>query len=215
MFVKRWMTKDLITVCATNTVYEAMTLMEERKIRRLPIVDEEGLLVGILSKEDILNALPSVIDPSSDETTRALAVQAEVGSFMSCRPVTVSPEDPLENAAYLMRKHKIGGIPVMQDGKLVGILSESDIFRAFTEIFGDNTEGVRVELAIEPTSAALHSVFKVLKEHHVTLTAVNLCNDFSKTQHLLTLRMLCEDDDQVIDALWDAGLQVTSVLNRA
>jgi acetoin utilization protein AcuB len=214
MFVKQWMSKEVITAAIDNTLAETVKLMEDNKIRRLPVVNEDNQLVGILSREDIKNALPSLIDGSLNEATRALANQAKVSAFMTKAPVVVTPEDPLEAAAMAMQKFKIGGIPVVKDNQLLGIVTESDIFKALIEILGSSEEGIRIELVIDRTAEAFYDCLEVFKQYDAEINALSLCNDFSKDKQLLTLRWKCDYTEEVINGLWDLGLQITSILDN-
>lgn len=212
MFVKHWMTEDPVTAQLTDSVADALDTMQNGHFRRMPVVDEEGQVIGILSREDILNAMPSLLDASFDENSRVLALQGQVKAFMTQNPLTVSPADPLEKAAFVMRKHKVGGIPVTQEGKLVGILTESDVFNAFTELMGMNEKGIRMEISLEPTPEAFWELFRILREYQVVLNTMTLCSDFSKTRYLLTIGMESNESGEVIDALWAGGFQITSIL---
>ena len=214
MFVKLWMNEEPITVLPGSTIAEAEDLMTLHKIRRLPVIDEDDHLLGILSKEDIKNALPSIIDARFDETSRALAHQATVEAFMSKNPITVDPMQPLEKVAAIMRKNKIGGIPVVVQEKLVGIITESDIFQAFTVVLGGNDEGIRIELSIGNESETLYSTLNLFKKHEMFLLNLTVCNDFNSENRLLTVRFRGEDIDPLIDDLWSTGCKINSIINE-
>ncbi len=214
MFVKSWMHEKILTILPDSTIAEAESLMSLHKVRRLPVVDEEGHLLGILSKEDIKNALPSIIDANFDETSRALAHQAKVESFMTKNPITADPMEPLEKVAATMRKNKIGGIPVVVEQKLVGIITESDIFQAFIEILGGKDEGVRIELSIGTEARAIYKTLDIFKRHEMLLLTMTVCNDFSAESRLLTIRFRGDDIDELIDDLWSSGSKITSIIRE-
>ena len=212
MFVKLWMHEEIITIHSDGTIAEAEQLMTRHSIRRLPVVDDDNQLLGILSKEDIHNALPSIIDANFNENARALAHQAKVVSFMTVNPITTDPGEPLEKVAATMRKHKIGGIPVVVQNKLVGIITESDIFQAFIEILGGNAEGVRVEMSIGNKAEALYRTLDLFKKHEMLLLSLTVCNDFSADSRLLTIRFCGEEIDALIDDLWSNGCKINSII---
>ena len=212
MLVKLWMHEEIITIQSEGTIAEAEELMTRHSIRRLPVVDKDDHLLGILSKEDIHNALPSIIDANFDESARALAHQAKVVSFMTENPITTDPGEPLEKVAATMRKHKIGGIPVVVQNKIVGIITESDIFQAFIEILGGNTEGVRIEMSIGNKAESLYRTLHLFKKHEMLLLSLALCNDFSADSRLLTIRFCGEEVDALIDDLWSAGCKINSIM---
>jgi acetoin utilization protein AcuB len=208
------MHEEIITVRPECTIAEAEDLMALHKIRRLPVVDGEKRLLGILSKEDIHNALPSIIDANFDDNARALANQARVEPFMTKKPITVDPMAPLEKVAATMRKNKVGGLPVVAEEKLVGIITESDIFQAFIEILGGNDEGVRIELAIDNKGQSIYRTVDIFKKHDMHLLTLTVCNDFSSESRLLTLRFRGEDVDPLIDDLWRSGCKINSIIRE-
>lgn len=214
MFVKSWMHEKIFSLRADSTIADAENLMALHKVRRLPVVDEEDHLLGILSKEDIKNALPSIIDANFDETSRALAHQAKVESFMTKNPITADPMEPLEKVAAIMRKNKIGGIPVVVQKKLVGIITESDIFQAFVEILGGNDEGVRIELSIGTEARAIYKTLDIFKRHDMLLQTMTVCNDFSSDSRLLTLRFQGDEIDELVDELWSSGSKINSIIRE-
>ncbi len=126
--VRDWMTKDVMTVASKTTLPEAHRIMKERKIRRLPIVDQQGRLVGIVTRGDVREASPSDATSLSIYEVHYLLAQLTVDSIMTKDPVTVTPDTPIKDAARIMLEKKISGLPVLQDGHVVGIITESDIF---------------------------------------------------------------------------------------
>ena len=126
--VKEWMTPDPVTIDPHTILPEASRLMKECNIRRLPVV-EKGQLVGIVTLGDIREAAPAAATALSIyELTYTLA-RMTVDAIMTRDPFTVSPDTSIEAAARLMLDRRIGGLPVVADGRLVGIITESDIFR--------------------------------------------------------------------------------------
>ncbi len=123
MLVSERMSSPAVTMPVDSDFQSALALMQRRKLRRLPIVDGKGALVGIVAERDLLLA-----------ATRFLQSRVEVSDVMSKHVVTVVPETTLKDAAQLMLEHKVGGLPVVEQGKLVGVITESDIFRRFTEL---------------------------------------------------------------------------------
>lgn len=126
--VKDWMTPDPITIGPNTTLPEANRLMKECGIRRLPVVDN-GRLVGIVTLGDVREASPSTATSLSIYELNYLLSRLTVGQIMSHDPIAITPETSIEAAARLMLEHKIGGLPVVDGAKVVGIITESDIFR--------------------------------------------------------------------------------------
>lgn len=214
MFVKLWMHEVVFTIRPSSTIAEAEELMSLHKVRRLPVLDENDHLIGILSKEDIKNAMPSIIDANFNETARALAHQARVEAFMTKTPITTDPMAPLEKVAATMRKNKIGGIPVVVQEKLVGIITESDIFQAFIEILGGNDEGVRIEISIGNEAETIYKTIDLFKKHEMLLLTLTVCNEFSAASRLLTIRFRGENVDPLIDDLWSTGCKINSIIRE-
>ena len=156
MLIKDVMTRPFISISPTASAYEALELMKKAKIRRLP-VEDNGSLVGIVTDRDIRDASLSNQANLSVKTKEDYLLDIPVGRIMTQSVTTVSPNDPVERATLLMRKHKISGLPVVHMGRIVGIITESDIFRVFSSIFGaepgflrvgiDDTEYARKKLA--------------------------------------------------------------------
>lgn len=211
MFVQAWMTTDLITLNKDSTIAEAKELLASHRIRRLPVIDELGNLVGILSSEDIKNALPSIIDAQYDDSERTLASHATVSSFMSVNPVTISPKDPIEDAAQIMLRQKIGGIPVADERKLIGIITESDIFRAFIGILSPSSDTTRIELAFEKSSKVLCTIMETVHTSGVSLHSLSLCDGPTAEKKLLTMRISGKNVDSLTDNLWELGVQLTKI----
>jgi acetoin utilization protein AcuB len=208
MFVKLWMQKDVIAISLDQTLAEAEELMLRHRIRRLLVMREETTLAGIISKEDIRKGIPS----SCDENTRRIAAESKVEAYMTQSPITADPMDPLEDVALTMRRNKIGGVPVVEDGRVVGIITESDIFRALAEILGAGRNGARVELKIDQGSKDLLQVVKLCKQFDIRVTAMSLYQDFSPEHQLLTIRFDGDELNELIDALWQSGCQVNRVM---
>jgi acetoin utilization protein AcuB len=146
MIVSMWMTRELATVGADTTVAEAAEIMRLRHIRRLVVVAAPGSdrLLGIVTVTDVLHAFPPDVNPFAADPSLAARTQTLVGALLRHEPVTVAPDDPIERAAELMRERKISGLPVVRDGRLVGLITASDIFRAFVSLFTGRERGLRV-----------------------------------------------------------------------
>ncbi len=148
MLVKEMMTADPVTVAAGTSVPDALALMHERKVRRLPVVDAHGKLVGIASEKDLLYASASPATSLNVWELNALLSRLIVDKFMAKKVVTVTEDMPLEEAARIMADKKIGGLPVLRDGALVGIITETDIFRSLLDLLGGRRKGVRVTATV-------------------------------------------------------------------
>jgi len=123
MLVRDRMSRPAVTVRQDADFQKALALMQEKKLRRLPVVDDDGQLVGIIVERDLLVA-----------AMRYLQSRVEVGDLMTRNVVTIGPDADLNEVARTMLERKIGGLPVVEHGRLVGIITESDIFKRFVEL---------------------------------------------------------------------------------
>lgn len=134
--VKDWMSKNPVTISSKSTLPEAHTLMRDKNVRRLPVVDQDKV-VGIISLTDVMEAKPSDATTLSIYELNYLLAKLTVAKIMTKSVRSISPETPVADAARLMLDYKIGGIPVVENEKLVGIITESDIFRMVVQTYVD------------------------------------------------------------------------------
>ncbi len=128
--VNDWMTRTPLTISPNASLVDAYDLMRENEVRRLLVVEKE--LIGIITQSDILRALPGLLD-EGDRETRLMKVTRKVRDVMTYDPVTVDPEDTIQEAAERMLEYEVSGLPVISGGRPVGIITESDIFRLVVE----------------------------------------------------------------------------------
>lgn len=148
MLVKERMTRLPIVTTPDLPVPEALHLMRQEHIRRLPVVDKKGHLVGIVSDRDLLLASPSPATSLSAWEITYLLGKITVHDVMTKKVITVTEDSPIEDAARIMADSKIGGLPVVRDGALVGIITETDLFKLFLELLGARERGVRVTMLV-------------------------------------------------------------------
>jgi len=149
MLVKEQMTANPVTVKLGTPVPDALSLMRQRKIRRLPVLDAKGKLVGIASEKDLLYASASPATSLNVWEINSLLSKLLVDRFMSRKLITVTEDTPVEEAARIMADNKFGGLPVMRKGELVGIITETDIFRSLLDMLGGRRKGLRVMATVE------------------------------------------------------------------
>jgi CBS domain-containing protein len=131
--VKDWMTKDVITVSPETTLPETHKLMTEYKVRRLPVVNKHGRLVGIITRGDVRGAEPSQATTLSIWELNYLLAQLKIKEIMTGDPITIPQTATVGTAARTMLENRISGLPILNDrGDLLGIITESDIFRMVT-----------------------------------------------------------------------------------
>lgn len=143
MLVGTRMSRPIITIPPDMPVVDALNLMKREHIRRTPVV-KEGKMVGIVSDKDLLNASPSPVTSLSVWEINYLLSKITVKDVMTSQVITVTEDTPIEEAARIMADNKIGGLPVMHGEHVVGIITETDLFRLFLELMGAREAGVRV-----------------------------------------------------------------------
>lgn len=163
MQVEKRMKANPITVSPEDSFRHAMTLIRQRGIRHLPVV-EEGRLVGIVTDRDLRQASPSQATSLESHELLYLLEKLKVRDIMTAKVYTVAPETPIEEAARLMLQHKIGGLPVLRGGMLIGILTETDILRAFVDLTGLQADQTRLELVLEDRPGAFLDVCRIIQD---------------------------------------------------
>lgn len=163
MLVKERMSKPVIFVQPEMAILEALTLMQRERIRRTPVI-REGKLVGIVSDKDILNAGPSDATTLSIWEVNYLVSQIRVKDIMTREVRTVEEDTPIEEAARKMADNKIGGLPVMRDGRVVGLITETDLFKILLELMGAREGGLRVTAIVPDTIGELAKITGAVAE---------------------------------------------------
>ena len=173
MAVKHWMTNDVITVKADTSLLKCRNLMKEKNIRRVPVVDDDNHVIGIISDRDVKSASPSKATALEVHEMQYLLAEIKARDIMTPSPVTVKPDATVENAAVLMVDRKIGGLPVVgDDGKLCGIITDQDIFKVLIDITGARLGGLYVALEVDDRPGAMRPVFDTLREQGARISSV-------------------------------------------
>lgn len=160
MLVRSRMTSHVHTASPETTLAEALSLTRAHRIRHLPILDGDRL-VGIVTDRDLRLAMPPIWADEHDELMQALHTR-RVGELMITDIVTVQPDTPVEDAAKLFYSHRIGCLPVLEEERLVGILTETDLLRAFAELFGARTPSRRLEVQMPNRPGELARVVRLI-----------------------------------------------------
>ncbi len=155
MLVGERMTRDPVTIRDDEGIDEGLHLMRERKVRRLPVLNRSGQMVGIVADTDLLHAAPSPVSSLSVHEMHYLLARLKIKQVMSSPVISVSPDMPIEEAACIMADKRIGGLPVLEDGKLAGIITETDIFKVLVELLGARTPGLRLTVAVPNAKGVL------------------------------------------------------------
>ena len=152
------MKHPVLTITPDVSVQDALAQMRRDKVRRYPVVDKRGSLVGIVTNSDLMNASPSEATTLSVWEVSYLLSKINVERVMTTQVTTVTPETTIEEAARIMADSKIGGLPVLRGDRLVGIITESDLFHIFLEMLGARTAGVRVTVEVVDQPGKLYAL---------------------------------------------------------
>jgi acetoin utilization protein AcuB len=167
LLVRDSMTREVVTISPQTTAAEALALCREKGIRHLPVM-EEGRLAGMVSDRDLRSATPALGDPARAEALQTIRVRG----VMVRDVLTAHPEDPIEQAANTMREKKIGCLPVLEAGELVGILTSSDVMEALVYLIGAHEPGSRVEVLMPDRPGTLAGVAGLFGELGINIVSV-------------------------------------------
>lgn len=164
MLVKDRMSKHPLTIGADVSISAAHRYMLEQDVRHLPVVDKTGKMVGLITEDDLLKAQPSSATSLSVWEIHSLLERITTADVMVRDLITTVEDMPIEEAAHLMLEHKIGCLPVMRDDKLVGIITETDIFRTFMELFSARQKGLRITIEVPDREGELAKVAQAIAD---------------------------------------------------
>jgi acetoin utilization protein AcuB len=201
MLVKDRMTRNPVTITPDTSFPEAFRIIREKKIRHLPVVDEQGKLIGIVAQTDLLHASPSTATPFNVFEMSYLLANLHVREVMSSPPITTPENAPLEEAARVMVEKKIGCLPVMRDGTLVGMITETDIFETFVEVLGGREASLRVTVLVLDVRGELARVAGVIARLGGNICSVARFESEDPKHCYLTFRLEGVDEENLISAL--------------
>lgn len=211
MLVRDRMTKNPITIKPDLPVAEAMEWMRRENVRHFPVVDKESKLVGIVARDDLLYASPSPVTSLSMWEITYLMSQVTVKEAMTKEVITTTEDTPLEEVARLMFDNKIGSLPVMRDGLLVGIITESDLFDAFLELFGGHEKGVRLTVLAPYYKGSLADISTKITNAGGLILALNVFEGEDPSNWGCTLKVTDIGKDELLEVVEPLILEVLDV----
>ena len=180
MLIKDWMTREPITINDDTSMIKAIHIMKQQRFRRLPVL-HQGRLVGVITDRDLKEASPSKATTRDVHELYYLLGELQVKEIMTRNPVTVDMNDTVEHAAQVMLEQTISGMPVLDaHGELVGIITQSDIFRAFMHITGVRLGGVQFALRLEDKPGLIKEVVDLLRARGARF--VSLLSSYATSQ---------------------------------
>lgn len=215
MLVRDRMTPNPVTITPDTTFPDAFRIIRTERVRHLPVVSEQGKLIGVVAQTDLLHASPSVATPFNVFEISYLLANLHIREVMSSPAITVSESAPLEEAARVMVEKKIGCLPVMRDGSLVGVITETDIFETFVEVLGGGEASLRVTVLVPDVRGELARVAGVIARRGGNICSVARFGSEDPEQCYLTFRLGGVDEKDLLRALKAEVMEVTHVCHAA
>jgi len=201
MLVRDRMSKHPITITADVHIDEALKMMRDNKVRRLPVIDKDSQLMGIVSEMDLLYASPSPATSLSVYEIHYLMARITVQDVMTKEVISIEENTPLEEAARIMVDNKIGGLPVVRNGTVVGIITETDLFKIFLELLGAREKGVRLTLQVPNEKGVLASITSQIAQMGGDIISLGTFLGEDPTEGLLTVKVAEVSQDRLVEAL--------------
>ncbi|MGI5920361.1 MAG: CBS and ACT domain-containing protein [Syntrophomonadaceae bacterium] len=215
MKVKDRMTTEVRTVDLDTSVTEAFRVMKDNNVRRLPVMDKEKL-VGMITLSDLNQASPSSATTLSIHELNYILAKTKVKDILPKKQnlITIGPDNFIETAAKIMRQHLISGLPVMEDGKLVGIVTETDLFDALVDILGVNTPHSRIDIYAVDRPGSLAEITQIIARRGINILNTVVYFDKKKCRYKIILRMEETNCDEIMAEIKSRGYEIESVLIR-
>jgi acetoin utilization protein AcuB len=195
MLVVEGMTRNPVTITGTTTVGQALEIVEKHRLRHLPIVDEKEILVGIVSEKDLLRA----------------RFDAPVEEVMTKDVITVTEYTALEEAARIMVDRRISSLPVMRSGKLVGIVTETDLFQIFLELLAAREHGVRLTMLVPEEKGMLASVTNEIAAMGGNILALSTFTGEDPTNRMVTVKVTDVPTEKLLAIMEACGMEIVDV----
>ncbi|MED1802684.1 CBS domain-containing protein [Brevibacillus sp. HB1.4B] len=204
MRIEEIMRKKIVTIQPSTTIGEALLLLRANRIRHLPVIENDSL-VGIVSDRDLRDALPSRLLTHDDDDT---VLHKPVADIMNQQVITAHPLDFIEDAALQLYEHKIGSLPIVEGNRLVGLITESDLFSSLIELFGVNKPSSHIEVEVDDRVGMLAEVSQVFRDAQVNVTSVVVFPGKQPAKKNLVFRVQTIDPRIVTQLLLEKGFSV-------
>jgi len=201
MLVKERMSHPVITIHADMPIQDALRRMREENVRRFPVVDRQGKLIGIVSERHLLHAAPSSATSLSIWEINYLLSKIKVEEVMTRDVITITEDTPIEEAARIMADNKIGGLPVVRDSRVVGMITETDLFKIFLEMMGAREEGIRLTALIPVDPRNLMRLTRAIYEAGGNILAMGTFMGECSEDMEITMKVGGIDQQTMIEAV--------------
>ena len=202
MIVSHWMSTDLVTIGKGASIQEALALMKRESIRHLPVVDQQMKLVGWITDADLRGVL---IASMLEELT--------LEDVMIRKPFTVHPEMPLEEAARILLEKRVGGLPIVKDGTLVGVITTVDVLSAFITFLGLFADSTRLDIKVSGSPNPLPEITRIVRLHGAEIISVCHLPFEEGPEYSYSIRLKKTNVKPIIADLEEHGIEVISYLD--
>jgi acetoin utilization protein AcuB len=207
MLVRKKMQKNPITITKDERMTTARKILKEKHIRHLPVVDGKKL-IGLVTNMDIRKAEASPATSLEIRELHYLLDKITVAEIMTRNVITIAPDISIEEATTLLHDNSIGCLPVVEDGNLVGILTENDVMKILIDVMGMNEKGSRIEILADDTPGALADITRIIKEHNVNIISVVTDSADEPSKRLVVFKLKTFYFEPIKKALEAAGFVV-------
>ena len=204
MIVRQIMNTNVITLGSKDTIRLALETMKQNRIRHIPIVKENDCLVGIITERDVKDASPSVFQHGLNEDF----LNKPIKSIMSTNLITGHPLDFVEEIAAVLIEHKIGCLPILQDDRLVGLLTETDLLHTFVKLTGADQPASHIEVKVPNVAGMLAEVSSIFQKRGVNIASVLIYPDSVNQYKILVFRVQTMNVTMIINDLQTEGFEV-------
>jgi len=211
VLVRDRMTPNPVTVGTDTSLKEALELVRSKPFRHLPVLDEHGRLVGIVTEKSLVYASPTATTTLSVFEVDYILSRTKVGQIIQGEVITVGPDLPIEEAARKMIDHRIGCLPVVEDGRLIGIISDTDIFRVFVEGLGGGHPSLRITVVIPEEVGSLAHITSCIANAGANIHSLGMFWGDSPADRVIAFRLERVERDVILQALESEGIKVLHV----
>lgn len=211
MFVRDRMTAKPVTITTDTSLRDALDIVRSNPFRHLPVVDDDGKLVGIVTEKDLVYAAPTSTTTMSIFEVNYILSRMHVDRVMKTRVITVGPDLPIEEAARVMIDHRIGCLPVVVGDKLLGIISDTDIFRVFVEGLGGGHPSLRITVVAPEELGSLAWVTSCVADLGANIHSLGMFWGDKPGDRIIAFRVEGVDRDAAVEGLQANGIEVVQV----
>lgn len=207
MYVQQFMTSQVITVSPNENILNAMNILKTKRINRLPVINN-GKLVGIVTDGDLRAASPSPVTSLSKFEMNELLSKVSIKDVAVKKVITCTADTLIEDAALLMREHKIGALPVLEGDKLAGIITQNNILDAFLDIMGVRSPGKRIVVEVKDEVGIFNEVTGVIRQYGVDITSLAVYHLPNRIAQILC-HLDGDGSEEAVKTLIEKGFSIT------